>query len=238
MDLTGQGLADFARSKKGTPYFYGAKMQTLTEDFMQRMHKAYPKTVTAAYMNKARMKKMVGKVCVDCSGLISAYTGKVLGSSQLYSKAYARMDISTWKSWAAGVVCYKKGHVGVYLGNGKVAEAKGINYGVVISDITKTKWTHGLTFSWINYDIATPVKEITYKPANPYAEPTRLLVKGSRGNDVKWLQFELIEAGYKIALDGIFGKNTYNALVAFQKSAKIGVDGKCGPQSRAALKAV
>ena len=237
MALTGKGLAEFAQSKKGTPYFYGAKMQKLTEAFMTQMHKAYPKTVTTAYMSKARRKKMVGKVCVDCSGLISAYTGKMLGSSQLYSQAHARMDISTWKMWAAGVVTYRKGHVGVYLGNGKVAEAKGIDYGVVITDITKGKWTHGLTFSWISYDYTTKVTEYTYKPANPYAEPTRLLVRGCKGNDVKWLQFELIESGYKISLDGVFGKNTYNALVAFQKSAKIGVDGKCGQQTRGALKA-
>lgn len=237
MKLTGKGLAEYAQSKKGTPYFYGAKMQKLTESFMAQMHKAYPKTVTTAYMSKARLKKMVGKVCVDCSGLISAYTGKVLGSAQLYSQAHARMDISTWKSWAVGVVCYRKGHVGVYLGNGKVAEAKGIDYGVVITDITKGKWTHGLTFSWIDYSYTEKVTEITYKPANPYAEPTRLLVKGCKGNDVKWLQFELIEAGYNIALDGDFGKNTYNALVAFQKSAKIGVDGKCGQETRGALKA-
>lgn len=237
MALTGKGLAEFAKSKKGTPYFYGCKMQKLTESFMAQMHKAYPKTVTTAYMSKARRKKMVGKVCVDCSGLISAYTGKTLGSAQLYSQAHARMNISTWKSWAVGVVTYRQGHVGVYLGNGKVAEAKGIDYGVVITDITKGKWTHGLTFSWISYDYTTKVTEITYKPANPYTEPTRLLVKGCKGNDVKWLQFELIEAGYKIALDGDFGKNTYNALVSFQKSAKIGVDGKCGKETRGALKA-
>lgn len=237
MGLTGKGLAEFAQSKKGTPYFYGAKMQKLTESFMTQMHKAYPKTVTTVYMNKARLKKMVGKVCVDCSGLISAYTGKVLGSAQLYSQAKARMDISTWKNWAVGVVCYRSGHVGVYLGDGKVAEAKGIDYGVVITDITKGKWTHGLTFSWISYDYTTKVTQTTYKPANPYTEPTRLLVRGCKGNDVKWLQFELIESGYKIALDGDFGKNTYNALVSFQKSAKIGVDGKCGQETRGALKA-
>lgn len=236
MKLTGSGLADFAKSKKGTPYFYGSKMEVLTEAFMQKMHKAYPSTVTTVYMSKARLKKMVGKVCTDCSGLISAYTGKVLGSAQLYSQAYARMDISTWKMWAVGVVTYRKGHVGVYLGDGKVAEAKGIDYGVVITDITNGKWTHGLTFSWIDYSYTEKVAEVTYKAANPYTEPTRLLKKGCKGNDVKWLQFELIEAGYNIALDGVFGKNTYNALVAFQKSAKIGVDGICGKQSREALK--
>lgn len=238
-NLTGQGLASYAESKKGTPYFYGSKMKVLTEDFMKSMHAAYPSVVTVAYMALARTKKQVGKVNVDCSGLISAYTLHVLGSAQLYSQAYARLPISTWKQWAVGVVVWRSGHVGVYLGNGKVAEAKGINYGVVITDIEKGSWKYGLTFSWIDYTITTPVASnvITYKIANPYTEPTRTLKKGCTGQDVKWLQYELVEAGYTLTIDGDFGSKTNKALLAFQKSAKLEQDGKCGPATRKALKA-
>ncbi len=239
MAASGKGLAEHAKSKKGTPYFYGSKMKILTENFMSAMHAQYPKTVTKAYMALARAKKQVGKINVDCSGLVSSYTGKVLGSAQLYSQAYARLPIATWKNWAIGVVVWRQGHVGVYLGEGKVAEAKGINYGVVITDIEKGKWSYGLTFSWLTYEIATPISSnvITYKIANPYTEPQRTLRKGCTGQDVKWLQFELVEAGYKLTIDGDFGKKTNSALLAFQKSAKLVVDGKCGPATRKALKA-
>lgn len=53
--LTGQGLAEYAIRKLGTPYFYGAKIRegALTETKMQKMHTLYPKTVTAAYMAKS-----------------------------------------------------------------------------------------------------------------------------------------------------------------------------------------
>ena len=239
MPITGQGLAEYAESKKGTPYFYGSKMKVLTENFMKSMHTQYPKTVTTAYMALARAKKQVGKINVDCSGLISAYTSKLLGSAQLYSQAYARMPIDTWHNWARGVVLWRSGHVGVYLGEGKVAEAKGINYGVVITDITKGNWTCGLTFSWVDYTYKTPVSStlITYKQPNPYSEPTRTLKKGLTGQDVKWLQYELVESGYKLTIDGDFGTKTHNALIAFQKSAKLVVDGKAGPATRKALKA-
>ena len=131
--MTGQGLAAYAISKKGTPYFYGAKMQVLTEAFMSQMHKSYPKTVTNAYMALARAKRQVGKTNTDCSGLISGYTGKTLGSSQLYSQAYARLPISSWQSWAVGVVCWRSGHVGVYIGNGKVVHASTSKTGIIIS---------------------------------------------------------------------------------------------------------
>ena len=237
MALTGIGLSQHAESKKGTPYFYGSKMRVLTENFMKSMHARYPKVVTIAYMALARAKRQVGKVNVDCSGLISSYTGKEIGSAQLYSQAYARLPISTWPNWAKGVVVWCSGHVGVYLGEGKVAEAKGINYGVVITDITKGNWKYGLTFSWMDYTYAIPVPSavITYKKPNPYPVPIRTLKKGLIGQDVKWLQYELVESGYKLTIDGDFGKNTHNALIAFQQSAKLDVDGKAGPATRKAL---
>lgn len=237
MALTGTGLAEYAESKKGTPYFYGSKMKVLTENFMKSMHAQYPSIVTKAYMALARAKKQVGRINVDCSGLISAFTLHMLGSAQLYSQAYARLPINTWSSWAKGVVVWREGHVGVYLGNSKVAEAKGINYGVVITDITKGNWTCGLTFSWIDYTYTNPVSPtvITYKQPNPYAVPARTLKKGLTGQDVKWLQYELVESGYKLTIDGDFGNKTYNALIKFQKSAKLVVDGKAGPATRKSL---
>ena len=72
MPKTGKDLVAYARSKIGTPYFYGCKMTKLTNEFMIQMHEAYPKIVTPSYMAHARAKGMVGKICVDCSGLIGA----------------------------------------------------------------------------------------------------------------------------------------------------------------------
>jgi len=235
MALTGKGLADYAISKKGTPYFYGAKMQLLTEAFMAQMNKSYPSVVSSSYIAKARTRGQVGKTNTDCSGLISAYTGEVLGSAQLYSQAYARLPISSWKDWAVGVVVWRSGHVGVYIGNGKVVEAKGIDYGTVESDITKGTWKYGLTFSWMEY-VYDNVVVTTYRKNNPYTEPKANLKKGATGNGVKWLQWELNEAGFELEIDGDFGKLTLAAVKAFQKSAKLVVDGIVGKLTRAALK--
>ena len=70
---TGSGMVEYARGRLGTPYFYGAKIPegNLTEKKMSTMHAMYPKVVTNAYMAKARRKGQVGKVNVDCSGLIA-----------------------------------------------------------------------------------------------------------------------------------------------------------------------
>lgn len=236
--LTGEGLALHGKSKKGTPYVYGAKGAhgILTQTRLNTLAKSYPNMFTSSYLNKA--KKLVGKVCTDCSGLVSWYTGKEISSSQMYSQAYARLPISEWKKFAIGTVLWKQGHVGIYLGDGLVAEATGIDKGTIISQISDQKWTYGLTFSYIDYNIIEPVSstQISYKGKNPYTEPDSLIKKGQTGEKVKWLQWELVEAGYNILIDGIFGPATYNALVAFQKSTKIVVDGICGSNTKKALK--
>lgn len=237
----GIGLVDYARSKVGTPYFYGSKMKPLTELFMAQMHRQYPSTVTNSYMNKARKKGQVGKVCVDCSGLIGAYRQNQIGSYQLYQTAYTRLPMSEWENFAQGVVLWRKGHVGVFCridGQPKVIEAKGINYGVVVSDFVPSKWTCGLTFSDMEYVYEVNLSgQSTWKQANPYDAPTRTLYKGCKGEDVRWLQFELNEAGYKLDIDGSFGPKTLKAVKAYQASCKLVVDGRVGPATRSALKA-
>ena len=219
--LTGNGLVEYARGKVGTPYFYGAKMETLTNSLMATMHRLYPVTVTDAYMRKAKQRGQVGRINVDCSGLIGAYRGKQIGSAQLYQTAYARMPAKTYEKWANGVVCWRNGHVGVFSKeNGKyyVYEAKGIDYGTVKSEFDPSKWTYGLTFTDISYTYDENVIDVEWKEVNPYNEPTKNVKRGMRGADVAWLQWELKEAGYNLNIDGDFGPITAQCLRDFQAS--------------------
>ena len=238
--LTGQGLVEHAKKLVGTPYFYGSKLKVLTESFMAGMHKAYPNIVTKQYLNKARQKGMVGRICVDCSGLISSYTGKVLGSSQLYSQAYTRLPISTYHNFANGVVVWRKGHVGIFSHESDgfyVYEAKGIDFGTIKSRFDPMNWTCGLTFSWIKYNYEINLSPISSaKEDNPYKEPKIDIKRNMLGESVKWLQWELVEAGYKIAIDGDFGPETEKATKSFQQSCKITASGICDKQTRKKLK--
>ena len=223
---TGEGLAAYAKSKLGTPYFYGSKMSKLTEDFMQRMHKQYPKTVTENYMKKARNQDMVGKICCDCSGLIGKYRETQLGSSQLYARAKKRLPIKDLKDFAVGVVLWHQGHVAVFAGyeNGVpyCIEERGIDYGCVKSKVTGRGFKYGLTFDDMDYTYSNKV-EGTSKGKNPYKKPTDGMKKGAKGEAVKWLQWELVEAGYKLDIDGEFGSKTEAAVKAYQASAKLDI---------------
>lgn len=67
---------------------------------------------------------------------------------------------------------------------------------------------------------------------NPYPQPKRVLKKGCKGNDVKWLQWYLKSIGYPLVVDGSFGGCTKNCVMQFQKNRGLKVDGICGPATR------
>lgn len=123
-------------------------------------------------------------------------------------------------------------------GDWYIIEARGVMYGVVKTKLYSRKpnfW--GLMTKYFDYGdtASTPV---------PTPTPTtcklgdRLLKKGSKGDDVKELQTNLIKLGYSCGscgADGDFGSGTLNAVKAFQKGHGCSVDGQYGPKSHAAM---
>ena len=73
---------------------------------------------------------------------------------------------------------------------------------------------------------------------NPYPEPTRNISKGTVGNDVKWVQWALLERGYNIGtagIDGICGNDTLKAIRRLQSDTGLVVDGIVGKLTKAKL---
>jgi len=72
--------------------------------------------------------------------------------------------------------------------------------------------------------------------SNPYKLTDSIIKKGSKGESVKWLQYELNTHGYKLAVDGDFGTKTEAAVKDFQKKYKLTVDGIVGKNTIGKLK--
>lgn len=93
-----------------------------------------------------------------------------------------------------------------------------------------------LAFVHIPYANEKPVKT-----TNPYKEPTSV-VKYSKltqyisKESVKWVQWELVQAGHKIVIDGRFGSATLSAIKGYQKSKGLVQDGMVGPATRRCMK--
>lgn len=78
---------------------------------------------------------------------------------------------------------------------------------------------------------------ITKKGENPYLRPYAWVLQPEKaaqypavkkityGEGVRWLQWELCEAGYPVSVDGIFGSKTKAALQKFQISCELRPDG-------------
>lgn len=238
MEHTGEGLCAYAERKIGTPYFFGAKLQPLTESFMEVMHRMHGAIVTEAYMEKARKKQMIGKICCDCSGLIEGYTGIPLGTAQLYARASLRMPIEQVSLFPPGTILWKKGHVAVFTGyeHGSPCciESRSIDYGCVKSEIKGRGFTHGLLLK----DILYPVYDLPGQtPAkNPYPFPVQTLYPGNQGAHIKWLQYALVESGYELSVNGMFDRATTQALIAYQNTADLYLElGTAGPATICSL---
>ena len=63
----------------------------------------------------------------------------------------------------------------------------------------------------------------------------RLRAPYMRGADVRALQRRLIEAGYGLTSDGVFGRLTHDALIDYQAKAGLAADGIAGRRTRDSL---
>ena len=150
MSKTAQGLIEFAKSKIGTPYVYGAKGTVLSLEQIRQLRRTYGSNcVWYSDDNKA------GKVCVDCSGLISWYTGIVRGSGQYKSTAVEVVPISQRTNSHIGWAVWMNGHIGIYLGNDTYIAADGSAYGVRIANLSQNRFTHLLKLCDIDYGEGT-----------------------------------------------------------------------------------
>lgn len=146
MSKTAQGLIEFAKSKIGTPYVYGAKGTVMSLEQIRTLRRMYGSNcVWYSDDNKA------GKVCVDCSGLISWYTGIVRGSGQYKSTATEVIPISQRTNKHIGWAVWMKGHIGIYLGDNKYIAADGSAHGVRIANLSQNNFTHLLKLCDIDY---------------------------------------------------------------------------------------
>jgi len=149
---------EYARSKIGTPYVYGTKMEMLTREKFDWLQRTYGKDMV--WDSDAGK---IGKVCCDCSGLISTYTGVIQGSAQMKTAAVACYPIDTVRVAPVGAILWQQGHVGIYAGleNGEpvyIAE-DGSAANCRKNKVSKAKFTHWLLMSYIQYKDSADYKD-------------------------------------------------------------------------------
>lgn len=174
MSKTASGLVAYAKAQLGKPYWYGTFGNTATKSLLTAKTNQYPAHYTNGRMDKYN--SQLGQRVHDCVGLIKGYLwSESSTSTPKYNSAQDESAngmrgrckesglIATLPE-IPGVLVFFSGHVGVYIGNGKVIEARGFNYGVVETNLKDRPWTHWGKCPWIEYPNTTATK-----PAEPIA---------------------------------------------------------------------
>ena len=229
-------------------YWYGTCGYKCTTSLYNSKKNQYPSHYTAARESGYKKDISDGKMCADCVGLIKAFfwlSGKLDGTKKyganncpdksangMYKLCVKTGPISTIPD-VPGLVVWKDGHIGVYVGEGYTVEMKGFNYDCVKAKVTSGKWTNWgqLPASMLNY-VEGAVEIVTYKLGD------RELTKGDKGEDVTELQKLLLEKGYdlgKYGADGDFGSKTLAAVKAFQTDKGLTVTGTVNADTLKAL---
>ena len=159
---------------RGARYWFGCFGQVASESLRSVKAKQYPSQYKSS-RNKQYEKDIKEKrIVTDCSGLIKGFmmlrdNGRIvytpsldLGANGYFNKATEKGLIKDMPD-IPGLAVWKSGHIGVYVGNGKVIEARGFDYGVQ---------EYNLSDRSFKYWLKVPGLEYITSPCFPPAEPT------------------------------------------------------------------
>lgn len=189
-------------------YVYGAKMQVLTSSQIKALQNTYGRSyVWDSDLGKA------GKMCCDCSGLISSCTGFMRGSSGYKVTAKECVPISSlnkenWSSYI-GWGLWLSGHIGV------VSEKYGYYYAM---DGSARNMVH-FPLSKNNFQYAIKLCDIDY--SQPYKEKEDK-PQPKKENELKENEIFIKVNGKVYKIDRILKDN--KNYIAVQGLANVGFD--------------
>lgn len=156
---TTSGLVAYARAQLGKPYWYGTFGNTADQLLLDHKRLQYPSEYTATDFDQ-----QFGQRVHDCVGLIKGYRwSETFTSTPVYVAAQdvdvkgmwsqctkSRVQLITGNSVVIGSVVFTRdsSHCGVYVGEGKVVEARGHAYGVVETNLSDRNFLWAAVPSW------------------------------------------------------------------------------------------
>lgn len=214
---TANWLVQYAKAQINRPYWYGCFGQTGSAALYRSKKAQYP-----SYYTATDYASQYGKKVHDCAGLVKGalWCSTVDGTptynanedynaNRFYLNATSKGPISSLPD-VPGMLVFKgtdknKNHIGVYIGSGKVIEAKGHKYGVVESAVS-SGWKYWGKCNLISYDqqASAPVNTPAPAPSNNSGytdaeiKAARDCIRGRYGNGMARIN-NLTRAGFNAA---------------------------------------
>lgn len=156
------GLVEYVKAMVGNPYWWGTFGQFGTKQLYDQKKFQYPSAYQWEYHDWMDSMKVH-----DCSGLIKGYLWSTINSTPIYNasqdqSAAGFYNLSTIRGHISdmpelpGILIFygNLGHVGVYIGNGKVVQAANVRDGVIETDVrSDNNWTYWAKCPFIDYVI-------------------------------------------------------------------------------------
>ena len=229
-------------------YWYGTVGYKCSKPLYDRKKKQYPAHYTPSRESGYMRDISNGSWCADCVGMIKSFFwsgGKIKtegkyasnncpdtsanGMIRLCSETGAIKTIPD----IPGLVVWKDGHIGVYIGGGEVIEMNGFAKDCLWRKTSANNWS-----KWGKLP-STMIEYITGNSANKVTEyelGSRTLRKDMEGPDVKKLQEILMKLFpgkvlTKYGADGEFGNETVAAVKKFQTVYGFTADGIYGTKT-------
>lgn len=246
-----EGLLAWAREALANKwvYWYGTCGYECTKGLLERKTAQYGSPHYAESRQKTYKQHIAEKrVCSDCIGLFKSYAWDKdddietreskyasngqpdKGAKQALNDCKVKGVISTMPE-IPGLAVWTKtgGHIGLYMGGGKVIEMRGFGHICEENDLIDRSFKTWGLYPYAEYDAAAV--EMAKKAANIFAR--RTLRKGDSGSDVEELQLKLrdIYPNYKLEADGIFGGATESVVRCFQGDHGLTPDGIVGAKT-------
>lgn len=144
--------------------------QVATESLYKQKKKQYP-----SYYTANDFKSQFGQKVHDCVGLIKGYlwteNGKLTYNPSQDKNVSGMLKNCTLGGFlnampeVPGLLVFnrKYTHVGIYIGNGEVIEARGHKYGVVKTNLKNRNWYKWGALDWLEYVDETEEEEMRYQ---------------------------------------------------------------------------
>ena len=181
MAITNEQLVAYAEGQLGRPYWYGTFGQTASPQLLKEKRRQYPDYYDQSKY-QVKFTDQYGQRVHDCVGLIKGAvwsngdpngtpkynSTQDVSANGLISKCVETGDVKAIPD-VKGLIVWKDHHVGVYVGDGWVIEARGHDYGVVktrLSDRPWVKWGR-LPAEYVKYEAEpapAPAPTPTFKP--------------------------------------------------------------------------
>ena len=164
MAYTAEGLVAHAKAQLGQIYWYGTFGQAPTLELLEQKRGQYPSHYTeerVAYAKKTQVGKPGARV-FDCAGLVKSFwmmespTAKPKYLAQ-YDKSAAMLKAECRQTGKIATMAEESGllvfiggtHVGIYIGGGRVIEARGFIHGVVETKLKNRAWDSWGRLQWL-----------------------------------------------------------------------------------------